>query len=182
MHHKKKIENLYYYLKNYYVDKIDLDSLSNEIIKDGWLYTGDEGSIDNEGFLKITGRVKDIFKTTKGKYVAPTPIEMKLSENNYIEQVCVVGSGIPQPIALAVLSEVGKESPHVTESVQKTLNNVNENLEKHEVLKNIVLVKENWTVENNFLTHSMKIKRNTIDKKYQENYSKWHDQDKIVVL
>ena len=107
---------------------------------------------------------------------------MKLSENNYIEQVCVVGSGIPQPIALAVISEVGKESPHVTESVQKTLNNVNENLEKHEVLKNIVLVKENWTVENNFLTPSMKIKRNTIDKKYQENYSKWHDQDKIVVL
>ena len=155
---------------------------TNEIIKDGWLYTGDEGEIDSDGFLKITGRVKDIFKTSKGKYVAPSPIEMKLSENNYIEQVCVVGSGIPQPIALAVLSEVGKESPHVTESVQKTLNNVNENLQKHEVLKNIVLVKENWTVENNFLTPSMKIKRNTIDKKYQENYSKWHDQDKIVVL
>ena len=65
----------------YYKD----EQQTNEIIKDGWLYTGDEGSIDNEGFLKITGRVKDIFKTTKGKYVAPTPIEMKLSENNYID-------------------------------------------------------------------------------------------------
>ena len=72
------------------------EELTNEIIKDGWLYTGDEGEIDQEGFLTITGRVKDIFKTSKGKYVAtPSPIEMKLSSNKNIEQVCVVGNGIP---------------------------------------------------------------------------------------
>ena len=155
---------------------------TNEIIKDGWLYTGDKGEIDADGFLKITGRVKDIFKTSKGKYVAPSPIEMKLSENNYIEQVCVVGTGIPQPIALAVLSDVSKKLPDVNTSIEKTLNHVNQNLEKHEVINNIVLVKENWTVENKFLTPSMKIKRNTIDKKYQENYSMWYEKDKIVVL
>ena len=80
----------------------DIDK-TNEIIKDGWLHTGDEGEIDKDGFLRITGRVKDIFKTSKGKYIAPSPIEMKLSENSNIEQVCVVGTGIPQTIALVVL-------------------------------------------------------------------------------
>ena len=65
-----------------------------ETIKNGWLHTGDEGAIDDEGFLRITGRVKDIFKTSKGKYVAPSPIEMKLSANKNLEQICVVGDGI----------------------------------------------------------------------------------------
>ena len=162
----------------YYKD----EQQTNEIIKDGWLYTGDEGSIDNEGFLKITGRVKDIFKTTKGKYVAPTPIEMKLSENNYIEQVCVVGNGIPQPIALAVLSENSKKSSDIKSSILKTLDSVNQSLEKHEVINNVVLLKENWTVENKFLTPTMKIKRNSIEKKYQDNYTTWYEKDKIVEL
>ena len=81
-------------MDGYYKDTV----LTNEIIKDGWLYTGDEGEIDSEGFLKITGRVKDIFKTSKGKYVAPSPIEMALSSNKNIEQVCIVGTGIPNPI------------------------------------------------------------------------------------
>ena len=162
----------------YYKD----EKQTNEIIKDGWLHTGDEGSIDSDGFLKITGRVKDIFKTSKGKYIAPTPIEMKLSENNYIEQVCVVGNGIPQPIALAVLSESAHAASDLNESISKTLEDVNNTLEKHEVLNNIVLLKENWTVENKFLTPTMKIKRNSIEKKYQANYTKWYDEDKIVKI
>ena len=82
--------------------------MTAETIKDGWLYTGDEGSIDEDGFLKITGRVKDLFKSSKGKYVAPSPIEMKLSANKNIENVCVVGDGLPQPIALVVLSNTAK--------------------------------------------------------------------------
>ena len=162
----------------YYKD----EKQTNEIIKDGWLHTGDEGSIDEEGFLKITGRVKDIFKTTKGKYIAPTPIEMKLSENNYIEQVCVVGNGIPQPIALAVLSEDARNSNDLKESISQTLHNVNKTLDKHEVLNNIVLLKENWTVENKFLTPTMKIKRNSIEKKYQENYTTWYEKDKVIEI
>ena len=66
---------------------------TKQTIIDGWLHTGDEGEIDKNGFLKITGRVKDLFKTSKGKYVAPSPIEMKLLANKNIEQVCVVGIG-----------------------------------------------------------------------------------------
>ena len=107
---------------------------------------------------------------------------MKLSENNYIEQVCVVGNGIPQPIALAVLSESAHAAADLNESISKTLEDVNNTLEKHEVLNNIVLLKENWTVENKFLTPTMKIKRNSIEKKYQANYTKWYDEDKIVKI
>ena len=67
------------------------------------MHTGDKGKIDEDGYLTITGRIKDIFKTAKGKYVAPNPIEMKLSKNTFIEQVCVVGENLAQPIALVIL-------------------------------------------------------------------------------
>ncbi len=67
---------------------------------DGFFKTGDIGEYDHEGYLTITGRIKDQFKTDKGKYISPTPIELQLSGNTDIEQICVVGTGIPQPIAL----------------------------------------------------------------------------------
>ena len=159
----------------------DVDQ-TNDIIKDGWLHTGDEGEIDKDGFLKITGRVKDIFKTSKGKYIAPSPIEMKLSENSNIEQVCVVGTGIPQPIALVVLSENAKKTVNYKSSIEETLIDVNLTLDKHEVVHNLIVVDDVWTVENKFLTPSMKIKRKNIEKKYQANYSTWYDQNTIVVL
>jgi long-chain acyl-CoA synthetase len=159
----------------------DIDK-TNEIIKDGWLHTGDEGEIDKDGFLRITGRVKDIFKTSKGKYIAPSPIEMKLSENSNIEQVCVVGTGIPQPIALVVLSDNAKKSINYKASIEETLKDVNQTLDKHEIIHNLIVVDDVWTVENKFLTPSMKIKRKTIEKKYQANYSTWYDQNNIIVL
>ena len=84
------------------------DELTKQTIKKGYLHTGDKGTIDDDGYLTITGRIKDIFKTSKGKYVAPNPIEMKLSKNNLIEQVCVVGENLTQPIALVVMNETKK--------------------------------------------------------------------------
>ena len=156
---------------------------TNETIKNGWLHTGDEGEIDENGFLTITGRVKDIFKTSKGKYVAPSPIEMKLSANKNIEQVCVVGDGVPQPIALITLSEIGlsKQKEDLIKSLEKTLKIVNTKLDDHERLHNIVVVNEEWNIENKLLTPTMKIKRNSIEKKYKEHYSIWyHSSNKIV--
>jgi long-subunit acyl-CoA synthetase (AMP-forming) len=130
----------------------------------------------------LLGRVKDIFKTSKGKYIAPSPIEMKLSENSNIEQVCVVGTGIPQPIALVVLSDNAKKSNNYKASIEETLKDVNQTLDKHEFIHNLIVVDDVWTVENKFLTPSMKIKRKTIEKKYQANYSTWYDQNTIIVL
>lgn len=156
---------------------------TNETIKNGWLHTGDEGEIDENGFLTITGRVKDIFKTSKGKYVAPSPIEMKLSANKNIEQVCVVGNGMPQPIALITLSEIGlsKQKEDLIKSLEKILKIVNTNLDAHERLQNIVVLNEEWNIENKLLTPTMKIKRNSIEKKYQEYYSTWFDSSNKII-
>lgn len=158
--------------------------MTKDTITDGWLHTGDEGYIDPQGFLKITGRVKDLFKTTKGKYVAPSPIEMRISENSDIEQVCVVGDGIPQPIALIVTSESaqGKSKNEIEDSVIKTIERVNPELDHHEQVKMAVIVKEPWTVENELLTPTMKIKRNPIEKIYKDRYEGWYNSGEKVVF
>ena len=157
--------------------------MTAQTLKDGWLYTGDKGETDADGFLRITGRVKEIFKTDKGKYVAPAPIEMKLSKNLHIEQLCVVGASLPQPMVLVVLSAdaKGKEISEVKESLEETLKIVNEKLEKHERLHKLVIVKEDWTIENSLLTPSLKIKRDPIEKKYSLHYEKWYAADGYVV-
>lgn len=156
---------------------------TQDTIKDGWLYTGDKGHIDSKGFLKITGRVKDLFKTSKAKYVAPAPIEMKLSANKNIEQVCVVGENIPQPIALITLSEYGKSRPseNVVASLSKTLSVINPKFDAHERLKKIIILDQEWTIENNLLTPSMKIKRNEVEKLHKENYVSWYDRQEEVI-
>lgn len=159
------------------------EKMTAETIVDGWLHTGDEGSIDSEGFLQITGRVKDLFKTSKGKYVAPSPIEMKLSANKNIENVCVVGDGIPQPIALVVLSEYAKSRPieDVLASLTKTLDVVNPKLDHHERVKRIVVLKSEWTIENKLLTPTMKVKRNDVEKLHKAHYTTWYEASGKVV-
>ena len=167
-------------MDGYYKD----DHETSKTIIDGWLYTGDEGKIDDKGFLQITGRVKDIFKTSKGKYVAPSPIEMKLSVNKNLEQVCVVGDMIPQPIALIILSEQGKTQlkEDLINSLRTTLEIVNSRIQEHERLKKIIVLDEVWTVENKLLTPTMKIKRNVIENKFKESYQEWYDNEESIVF
>ena len=154
-----------------------------ETLRDGWLHTGDKGEIDAEGYVRITGRVKDIFKTSKAKYVAPSPIEMKLSKNDFVEQVCVVGTGIPQPIALVVLSPDARAKAQdlIKASLNDTLQEVNPTLEHHERLQKLVVVRDEWTPENGILTPTLKIKRGAVDDRYQIHYEKWYEGGKGVV-
>jgi long-chain acyl-CoA synthetase len=161
-----------------------MDEETNNTIIDGWLHTGDEGEIDNDGFLTITGRVKDLFKTSKGKYIAPSPIEMRLSANKNIGQVCVVGIGLPQPIAIVVLSERGKNrhKEDLQASLITTLDIVNVKLDTHEMIHNFIVVKEDWTVENRLLTPTMKIKRNLIEKLYHNNYEYWYKAERVLII
>jgi len=158
------------------------DKLTNETIKNGYLHTGDKGIIDKDGYLTITGRIKDIFKTAKGKYVAPNPIEMKLSKNSFIEQVCVVGESLTQPIALVVLSEGKKIASDLKNSFEELMNTINDELESHERIKKIVILKDSWSIENNILTPTLKIKRNIVDEKYKQFYEFWFDSENKVVF
>jgi long-chain acyl-CoA synthetase len=145
--------------------------------EEGYLKTGDMVEYDHDGFLFVIGRVKDQFKTDKGKYIAPTPIETKILANSDVENTCVVGTGIPQPIALITLSEIGKAKTKeaLIESLTNTLNDINPVLEHHEKLEKAVIMKETWSIENGLLTPTMKVKRNQVEKIHQAFYPKWFD-------
>ncbi len=153
------------------------------ITEDGFLCTGDQGEIDADGYLKITGRLKDIFKTDKGKYVAPAPIELELSKNTFIEQVCVVGANLPQTMALVVLSADAKneDKNEVAKSLEATMVDVNKLFDKHEKMKKVVVMRDEWTVDNNLLTPTMKVKRNVLEKGKESNYEKWYAEKDTVL-
>jgi long-chain acyl-CoA synthetase len=127
--------------------------------------------------------VKDLFKTDKGKYISPAPIELKLSVNPDVEQVCVVGMGIPQPIALVVLSAAGRAKPkdQVVQSLTALLQQINPTLEHYEELKKAVIMRDPWTIENGLLTPTMKVKRNEVEKIHLPRYPVWYDKDGLVV-
>jgi len=152
--------------------------------EEGYLKTGDKAEYDKDGFLSIVGRVKDQFKTDKGKYVSPAPIEMLLLANQDIEQACVVGMGIPQPIALVVLSASGKAKgkDELIASLSASLREVNPALESYEKLEKVVVMKGDWTVENGLITPTLKVKRNEVEKIHLPKYPTWyHTQPGVVV-
>lgn len=158
--------------------------------EDGFLKTGDMGVIDDQGRLKITGRVKELFKTSKGKYIAPVPIENRLNGHELIEAVCVTGPSFPQPFALVMLpleehkqvEQNPSEAARVECEMTELLNHVNGQLEAHEKLSCIVVVKDLWTMENGFLTPTMKIKRNVIEENYLPKAEAWVKMKKPVVI
>jgi len=151
--------------------------------EEGYLKTGDIGEMGEGGFLKITGRLKDQFKTDKGKYISPAPIELRLLKNTDIEQVCVVGMGIPQPIALIVASASGKSKSKedFAKSLADSLNEINPSLESYEKMEKAVVLHEDWTIENGLLTPTLKVKRNEVEKIHLPNYPQWYKQEGIVV-
>jgi long-chain acyl-CoA synthetase len=161
----------------------DPETTKQVFTSDGFLKTGDKGTIDSDGFLTITGRIKDQFKTDKAKFIAPAPIETRLLANKDIEQVCVVGVGIPQPIALIVLSAVAKGKPaeSVSQSLHSTLSEVNHLLESYERLAKAVVLRDDWTIENGLITPSLKVKRNEIEKIHEHKYAAWYQETSMVI-
>ncbi|QBQ12644.1 MULTISPECIES: AMP-binding protein [unclassified Pseudomonas] len=154
---------------------------------DGFLRTGDKGEQGTDGRLRLTGRLKEIFKTSKGKYVAPAPIENRLAEHARIEQVCVVGDGLSAPMGLCVLSAVGLQDAAgagrqaLQGSLERLLEEVNQVLDKHERLRQLVVVKDSWAVENGFLTPTLKIKRNVIESAYGSQFLAWSERSEAVL-
>jgi len=150
----------------YKQDEITAASFDEE----GFFRTGDLCTIDDDGYVSITGRLKDNFKTSKGKYVAPVPIEYKLAQDPDIELLCVIGSGLPHPIALVQLSEDASLQPReeVRSSLKATLASINPNLESHETLDAIIVVTEPWDVDNDALTPTLKIKRHVLEQRFSD--------------
>ncbi|MBK9136940.1 MAG: AMP-binding protein [Betaproteobacteria bacterium] len=155
---------------------------------DGWLKTGDKGAIDARGNLKITGRVKDLFKTNKGKYVAPAPIEDRLVMHTAVEACCVTGANLGQPLALVMLNaDATKQAADVAgraeleASLADHLRDVNATLDPHEQLECLVVTAEPWTVENDLITPTFKVKRNRIEDRFAADYERWVSAGKKVI-
>jgi long-chain acyl-CoA synthetase len=113
--------------------------LTAESFEDGYLKTGDEGSIDENGYLTITGRIKDQFKTSKGKYIMPAPIENKLLEHPLISQACVVGSGMTSAFVLCTLAPTDQASESLGSDLSNYLDQINSKLDHHERLFKMVI-------------------------------------------
>ncbi|KQA18212.1 AMP-binding protein [Vibrio metoecus] len=141
---------------------------------DGWLHTGDIGFIDSEGYLTIQGRKKDTFKTAKGKFVAPVPIEKKLFEYSRVEMMCLIGSGLPAPILLVIPHQFPDfDRARYERTVQKVITRMNKELESHEQIKGVLMIKDPWSIDNGILTPTLKIKRHVLEKKYHDVGQDW---------
>ena len=155
---------------------------------DGWLRTGDKGVLDEEGGLRISGRVKDLFKTSKGKYVTPAPIEDKLVMHAAVEACCVTGANLGQPLGILMLNvEASERSAAAAErtaleaSLTAHLQAVNALLDPHERLDCLVVVTQPWTVESGMITPTFKVRRNRIEDAYAPYYERWIVERRAVI-
>jgi len=138
--------------------------------EDGFFKTGDLAKIGQLGEVRLIGRVKDNFKTAKGKFVSPVPIEKMLAQDTHIELLCIVGAGMAAPVCLVQLSEGAAALPkeQVHSSLLDTLKQVNQHLESHEKVGSVVVVDEPWSPENDVLTPTLKIKRHVLHQRFAE--------------
>ncbi|MHB0755771.1 AMP-dependent synthetase/ligase [Polaribacter sp. M15] len=158
------------------------------ILKDGWFYTGDKGEFDKDGFLKITGRTKEMFKTSGGKYVIPPLLEGELKQSLFIEQVMVIGENEKMPAAIIqpnfeyladwaqhhkipyTSNEEIIADKRVLDAIQKAVNKCNRNFGKWEQIKVFKLTPDIWSIDDGHLTPTMKMKRAVIKKMYNHLY------------
>jgi len=163
------------------------EATKETITEDGWLRTGDKGELDEMGRLKITGRTKEIFKTSKGKYVAPAPIENQYITHPRIELACVGGRGQPAAHVIILLGEGAKkeaeggEKEAIEKELEAHLKKVNEGLDEHEKLQFVAIVNEEWLPENGFVTPTNKIKRAKIEEEHAPFLDEWYGSKKKVV-
>ena len=171
----------------YYKD----EKITSETIVDGYFHTGDIGEIDNDGFLKITDRKKEMFKTSGGKYIAPQLLENAMKQSRFVGQIMVIGDGQKMPAAFiqpnfdfvkewAVLHKlnVGNsfkeicENPKVIERIDKEIEQINEKFGNWEKIKRFELTPEIWSTESGHLTPTMKLKRKVVLEKYKHLFEK----------
>lgn len=178
-------------MMGYYKD----ETLTNEVIKDGYFHTGDIGEIDADGFLKITDRKKEMFKTSGGKYIAPQLIESAMKQSHFIEQIMVIGDGEKMPAAFIQLNfDFVKEwakrhhinigttnaeiiaNQQVINRIQEEVDTINEKFGSWEKIKRFELTPDVWSIEGGHLTPTLKLKRKIVMEKYKDLYQKIYNQ------
>jgi long-chain acyl-CoA synthetase len=168
-----------YVMKGYYNEP----ELTQKVLKDGWMYSGDRGELDENGFLKVTGRINDAFKTNKGEYIVPNSMENEIGKNENVAYVCVCGLTSPQPLALVSLAETAQSKPanDMEHSLLNSLAKVNLHATKHDIISTIVIIKEPWTEQSGLITPTMKVRRSVVDEKFQHMYLKWHNSPQTII-
>jgi long-subunit acyl-CoA synthetase (AMP-forming) len=154
---------------------------TREIMRDGFVHSGDTGRFDAHGNLVITGRITEAFKGAKGRYVLPTGIEARFAGVPEIDQVMVTGRGLVQPVALVCLTAEasGKPRPQIEQSLRDVMAAVNPSLDTHERLGGIVVVPA-FTVESGLLTPTLKLRRHAIDAVYAAKYEEWEKAGGVI--
>ena len=167
-------------MKGYYKN----EELTNTTLRGGWLHTGDKGFLDEDNYLHITGRVADSFKTSKGEYIEPLTLEQYFVNINEIEEVCVVGLGIAQPLCLIQLSEIGKNTSRevISKMLTDRLAEVNSDLVNYKKISTLIIVKDEWTQQNGIVGPTQKLKRGAIEDKYSKDYLNWHNFNEEVIF
>jgi len=166
----------------------DPQATQDSFTADGFFKTGDVVQLDSDGQVKIVGRLKEQFKISKGKYVAPAPIETELMAHPALEACCVMGADLPSPIAIVVLSPEARKPCADTaarealeQSLLERMNEVNAQLDPHERLSFIAIVDGPWTIGNEILTPTLKIKRAVLERRYLASVEDWKRRNSPVV-
>ena len=162
------------------------DATRDAFTEDGWFKTGDIGNLDDDGFLRITDRKKELFKTSGGKYIAPSPIEQMIRTSRFVNQAVLVGNERKFPAALIVpnfeqLESYAKikglnlltpkefcESEKIIDLFERQVDGATQNLSRYEKVKKIALLENEFTVDGGELTPTLKIKRRVLDEKYKD--------------
>ena len=161
----------------------DPEKTAETIDADGWLHTGDQGRVDEDGFLYLIGRVKDTFKTAKAEFIVPNEIEEKFSGNPHIDQLCLLGLGMPQPLLLVSLGDTvdGKSPDAIKHSLDASLKEVNAQLPGYKKVASIVVTREPFSIENDMLTPTLKVKRPQVHATYKDRLHAWTVSPETVI-
>ncbi len=141
-----------------------------ETFVDGWVHTGDRARVDADGFFYITGRVKDYFKTIRGKFVSPVPIETEFARCRWVDQQCLLGRGYSKTVMVCVLSPMAAEQQRerITADLQALVEGLNQQVERHARIGGLIVTDQAWTIENGMLTPTLKLRREQVEAGFGE--------------